>query len=189
MAYRFPGRSQTASDGCLFFFISVKEFESPKSPERRFCISGNVISELRSLFLGNLTLFFDLGLFCCRTCEKATLKCGFFSCISIVNTGWHARRDSNPQPSEPESDALSITLLARTALVPPSVADYDIIAVPAKIVKSFFAVFQISFHFSPCAAIPSLLGMAAFQTMLENPRYRRFLFRKISCREGPGVVK
>ena len=25
---------------------------------------------------------------------------------------WHARRDSNPQPSEPESDALSITLLA-----------------------------------------------------------------------------
>lgn len=26
---------------------------------------------------------------------------------------WHARRDSNPQPSEPESDALSITLLAR----------------------------------------------------------------------------
>lgn len=25
---------------------------------------------------------------------------------------WHARRDSNPQPSEPESDALSIEPLA-----------------------------------------------------------------------------
>ena len=148
MAYRFPGRSQTASDGCLFFFISVKEFESPKSPERRFCISGNVIFESRSLFLENLTLFFDFSLFCCRICEKATQKCGFFSCISIVNTGWHARRDSNPQPSEPESDALSITLLARTAWAPLSAADYDIITVPAKIVKSFFAVFQISLPIS-----------------------------------------
>ena len=77
MAYRFPGRSQTASDGCLFFFISVKEFESPKSPERRFCISGNVIFESRSLFLENLTLFFDFGLFCCKIREKATQKCGF----------------------------------------------------------------------------------------------------------------
>ena len=88
-------------------FLSVRKSSSPscfqKSPERRFCISGNVISESRSLFLENLTLFFDFSLFCCRICEKATQKCGFFSCISIVNTGWHARRDSNPQPSEPES--------------------------------------------------------------------------------------
>lgn len=31
---------------------------------------------------------------------------------------WHARRDSNPQPSEPESDALSIEPLAHTPQVP-----------------------------------------------------------------------
>ena len=40
---------------------------------------------------------------------------------------WHARRDSNPQPSEPESDALSIEPLARFSL--------DIIAVFSRFVK------------------------------------------------------
>lgn len=29
---------------------------------------------------------------------------------------WHARRDSNPQPSEPESDALSIEPLAHISI-------------------------------------------------------------------------
>ena len=32
--------------------------------------------------------------------------------VTLSLFSWHARRDSNPQPSEPESDALSITLLA-----------------------------------------------------------------------------
>ena len=72
-------------------FLSVRKSSSPscfqKSPERRFCISGNVIFESCSLFLENLTLFFDFGLFCCRICEKATQKCGFFSCIFFINTG------------------------------------------------------------------------------------------------------
>ena len=40
---------------------------------------------------------------------------------------WYARRDSNPQPSEPESDALSIEPLARFSL--------DIIAVFSRFVK------------------------------------------------------
>ena len=32
-------------------------------------------------------------------------------CVQL-RAGWYARRDSNPQPSEPESDALSIEPLA-----------------------------------------------------------------------------
>ena len=70
----FPGKSQTASDHPFFIFDGVKEFESPKSPERRFHISPNVIFKSRFLLLENLTFLFHFGRFCCRICEKATLR-------------------------------------------------------------------------------------------------------------------
>ena len=87
----------------IFSFLVVRKSSSPssfqKSPKRRFGIFLCVIFESRYLFLGNLTLFHDFGLFCCEICEKATQKCGFFSCIFFINTGWYGRRDSNPRPT------------------------------------------------------------------------------------------
>lgn len=41
-------------------------------------------------------------------CKNPAPKCRIFACIFFVHATWHTGRDSNPQPSEPESDALSI---------------------------------------------------------------------------------
>lgn len=87
-------------------------------------------------------------------------------------TTWYARRDSNPQPSEPESDALSIEPLARFKRV-------IIIADPLPFVKPNFLCFFASnkafwqnyceirlFSREPCAIIKSLLKQSEWRERL-----------------------
>lgn len=55
----------------------------------------------------------------------------------IYKNCWYARRDSNPQPSEPESDALSIEPLAHILF------SGNIIADPNRFVKQNFRLNEI----------------------------------------------
>ena len=53
---------------------------------------------------------------------------------------WHARRDSNPQPSEPESDALSIEPLAHFIVSPCIIPIFFIFVKGCR--EKYFLVFR-----------------------------------------------
>lgn len=54
------------------------------------------------------------GLYSVKIRQKPRFLGAFVRDIFFVNESWYAGRDSNPQPSEPESDALSIEPPAHT---------------------------------------------------------------------------